>query len=57
MPRRGKSFSRLGILRKLVEKYAEAITKDCVEYCPKLEEAFDLRDDVIKGVCFRFIKL
>ena len=44
------------IVKKLVNKYVELISKDCIAHYPNLGEALDLRDEVIEKIRIKFIK-
>ena len=45
------------IVKKLVNKYVELISKDCVAYYQNLGEALDLRDEIMKKIRLRFESL
>jgi len=38
------------IVKKLTKKFYMSITKDCMEYAPKIEDAFEIRKDIINNL-------
>ncbi len=40
------------VINDLVRKYLKRITDDCIELSPKIEEAFEIRDEVLKKIIF-----
>jgi len=41
---------RQSIVEKLSKKYLSKMTIDCIELSPKLDDAFDIREEVINNL-------
>jgi hypothetical protein len=43
------------VIKKLTKKYYLKITTECVELSPKIEECFEIRDQIISNL-FKLVK-
>ena len=42
--------TKSSIVNDLVRKYLKRITDECIELSPKIEDAFDMREEVLKKI-------